>query len=295
MKNNHHTRREFLKATSLGVAAIAMPSCMSTPGTFSETHPFTFAQICDTQLGIGGYAHDLKTFKQAVIQINALKPDFVVICGDLVHTPNERSFADFNKIKAEFDVPCYCVAGNHDVGNKPTRESLQYYREVIGKDYYSFEHKGYVFVFVNTQLWKAPIKHESRKHDSWLNTALELAADKNAGIFIVGHHPLFLMNPDEAEEYPNLPVAKRKELLILFKKQGVIAFLGGHTHKLIDTEYNGIQFVNGETTSRNFDNRPRGFRVWHIMDSRPFKHDFVPLKGLQEIEKAADTAEAGNT
>lgn len=43
---------------------------------------FTFVQLCDTQLGIGGYEHDIKTFKQAVKQINKLNPDFVVICGE---------------------------------------------------------------------------------------------------------------------------------------------------------------------------------------------------------------------
>ena len=45
---------------------------------------FSFAQMCDTQLGMGGYEHDVKTFGLAVTQINKMKPDFVVICGDLV-------------------------------------------------------------------------------------------------------------------------------------------------------------------------------------------------------------------
>ena len=68
-------------------------------GESLETKPFTFVQICDTQLGMGGYEHDINSFKQAVKQINKLKPDFVVICGDLVSTPNDKSFTDFKKIK----------------------------------------------------------------------------------------------------------------------------------------------------------------------------------------------------
>jgi len=280
MNKNNCTRREFLKAASLGVATIAMLSCVSIPGTFSENQTFTFAQICDTQLGFGGYEHDVKSFKQAVKQINALKPDFVVICGDLVNTPNENSFADFNRIKAGFNMPCYCVSGNHDIGNTPTLASLQYYRKVEGEDYYSFEQKGHTFVIVNTQLWKAPVKDESEKHDSWLEATLETAANKSDRIFVVGHYPLFLEKPDEDEEYFNLPVAKRKQLLSLFEKRGVVAVLGGHTHRLLINEYKGIQLVNAETTSKNFDKRPFGFRLWHVGDARPFKHDFVPLEGL---------------
>ena len=280
MNELNSTRREFLKAISLGMAAIATPSCVSVPWKLQEKQTFTFAQICDTQLGMGGYEHDVKTFKMAVTQINALKPDFVVICGDLVNNANDESFADFNKIKAELTVPCYCVAGNHDVGNEPTRESLQYYRRIMGEDYYSFEHKGYLFAFVNTQLWKAPVEGESQKQDSWLEETLQTAANKRTPVFIIGHYPLFLKQANEAEEYMNLPLAKRKELLSLFEKGGVVAVLGGHTHTLLINEHKGIQLINAETTSKNFDKRPLGFRLWHVEDERPFKHEFVPLVGF---------------
>ena len=279
MRTNDHTRRDFLKAIALGTAAISLPRVLLAAEE-SKTKPFSIVQICDTQLGFGGYEHDVNTFKQAVKQINAIKPDFALICGDLVNERNEKSFADFNKIKAGLIVPCYCVSGNHDVGNKPTRESLQYYRKVVGKDYYAFEHKGYVFVIVNTQLWKASVKDESKKHDSWLEATLETAANNGSRIFVVGHHPLFLKKPDEGEKYFNMPPAKRKELLSLFEKRGVVAVLGGHTHKLLINDYKSIQLVNGETTSQNFDKRPFGFRVWHLMDPRPFKHDFVSLEGF---------------
>ena len=280
MNENNSTRRKFLKAAGLGMVAIATSSCVSMPGELSEKKSFTFAQICDTQLGMGGYEHDILTFKKAVSQINALKPDFVVICGDLVNTANEKSFSDFNKIKAELTVPCHCVSGNHDVGNEPSPESLQYYRQVMGEDYYSFEHKGHLFMLVNTQLWKTPTEGESKQHDAWLEKTLEAAAKKRTPVFVIGHYPLFLETPDEADEYFNLPLAKRQELLSLFEKRGVVAVLGGHAHRLLINEYRGIQLVNGESTSKNFDKRPFGFRLWHVAAERPFRHEFVPLAGV---------------
>ena len=280
MKMNHCTRRVFLKVSALGVAAVSVGLFLLIAYASPERKAFTFVQVCDTQLGFGGYEHDVNSFKQAVKQVNALKPDFVLICGDLVNDANEKSFSDFNKIKAGFTVPCYCVSGNHDIGNKPKRESLQYYRKVVGKDYYSYEHKEYTFVIVNTQLWKSPVEGESDKHDSWLKATLETAANKGSRIFVVGHYPLFVKEPDEDEEYMNLPLGKRKELLSLFEKRGVVAVLGGHTHTLIINDYKSIQLVNGETTSKNFDNCPLGFRLWYVGDEIPFKHDFVPLEGF---------------
>ncbi|MBN2374935.1 MAG: metallophosphoesterase [Sedimentisphaerales bacterium] len=274
MNRNTSIQRDLLKITLVALLAGFLTSCASSTDQLAKSSPFTFVQLTDTQLGFGGYEHDVNSFKQAVKQINALKPDFVIICGDLVHSPDEKSFADFKKINAGFTVPSYCVLGNHDAASV---SALQYYRKVIGKDYYSFEHKGYAFVIVNTQLWKAPISPYSEKQDQWLNATLESISKKHLPIFIAGHHPLFLKDPDEKEEYFNLAPEKRHELLNLFEKHNVVAVLGGHTHELVINEYHGIQLVNAETTSKNFDKRPMGFRLWHIGPQRPFVHDFIPL------------------
>ena len=40
----------------------------------SAGEKFSFVQMCDTQLGMGGYEHDVKTFTLAVDQINKMKP-----------------------------------------------------------------------------------------------------------------------------------------------------------------------------------------------------------------------------
>lgn len=278
MSTHKRTRREFLKVTGLGAASMALPSCVAPSGRDSTRQPFTFAQVCDTQLGMAGYEHDVKTFEQAVRQINVLKPAFVAICGDLVHNPDETSFADFNRIKAGFDMPCHCVSGNHDVGNEPTPASLQTYRKAVGDDYYTFVHKGCTFVAVNTQLWKAPVPDETEKHDAWLKATLESAAKATERTFVLGHYPLFLRTVDEEDEYMNLPRARRTELLALYQEHGVVAALGGHTHRLLINEHHGMQLVQGETTSKNFDERPLGFRLWHVGDARPFEHEFVPLE-----------------
>jgi Icc-related predicted phosphoesterase len=262
--------------------SLVLSGCLLSPmGCISQgsaTESFTFVQVCDPQLGWGyGYDNDLNSFKEAVSHINGLQPDFVVICGDMVDNFNDNSVADFIQAQNELTVPSYCSPGNHDVGNAPTVSRLERYRQTFGDDYFSFEHKGYTFVIVNSSLWKAPLAVESEKQDSWLRETLAVAREKNSPVFIVGHHPFYLTNPDEAEEYYNLPPAKRSELLALFEETGVVAVLGGHRHLLLINEYKGIQMVNGETTCRHFDESPLGFRLWHVESSTSIRHEFRPL------------------
>lgn len=243
-----------------------------------EQKPFSFIQLCDTQLGMGGYNHDIATFNQTVKQINLLKPDFVIICGDLVNNANDSSYADFNNIKKLFNMPCYCAPGNHDIGNIPNDTTLSYYRKTIGKDYYDFENKGYAFVITNSQLWKENIKNESKKHDDWFKKTIASIKTKNQPIFVAGHYPLFLKTAIEEDEYFNLPIEKRNELLSMFTKNNVVAYLSGHAHKPLINNYKNIQLVSGEAISKNLDSiSDLGFRVWEVSKDTIFQH-FVSLQ-----------------
>ena len=242
-----------------------------------EQEPFTFVQMCDTQLGMGGYQHDIKTFEQAVQQINALHPDFAVICGDLVHHVSDTAYAEFKRILQGFEIPCHLAPGNHDVGKNPDAKRLAYYRETIGPDYFVFENKDVPFVVTNTQFWKgAAVVGETEKHNNWFHRSLDSLSKKHESVFVLGHYPLFLNSLEEEEKGHNLPLAKRKELLAAFEKNNVKAYLSGHTHRLAINAINDIQLVSGETTSRNFDNNPMGFRLWNVEKDTVF-HQFVPL------------------
>ncbi|NOX67298.1 MAG: hypothetical protein GXO85_16245 [Chlorobi bacterium] len=245
--------------------------------TKEKQEPFSFVQLCDTQLGFGGYEHDVKSLKIAVKQINALNPDFVVICGDLVNNKNDSSYADFKEIIEDLKMPVYNAPGNHDVGNIPTDTSLSYYRKTIGKDYYEFQHNGYSFIVVNTQLWKINLKNESEKFNNWFEETLKDKKDKGYSVFIIGHYPLYVDSLEEDESYHNLPLTKRKEILTLFKQNDVVAYLTGHTHKTVINNYNNTQLVTGATTSRNFDETPLGYRIWEV-SSDSVKNNFDSLQ-----------------
>ena len=238
-----------------------------------------FVQLCDTQLGMGGYEADKIRFELAVKAINALDVDWVVVCGDLVNDgSDDQAVADFKRIATAFTIPVYLAPGNHDVGNEPTVESLGRYRKLQGADYYAAMEHGYKLVIVNTQLWKYPVPLESEKHDAWFTEELLKTARSETPTLIVSHYPPFVATPDEADDYFNLPPEKRKELLARVKGAGVKAWLAGHVHKNIVLEYEGIPVVASATTSKNFDGAPFGFRVWEANEDGTLTHRYEALE-----------------
>jgi serine/threonine-protein phosphatase CPPED1 len=241
--------------------------------------PFTFVQISDTQLGYGGYAHDVDLFRKAVEQINALKPDFVVFCGDFVEDFDQQSVTDFNKIRSGLIAPSYLTPGNHELYYQPTQATLSRYRKIFGKDYFSFTHKGYTFVFADSQLWKSPLKGETEKLDAWFEETLRAAKEAKSPVFVVQHIPIFLKQPNEPEDPDyNLSPARRRELLALMADSGVVAVLGGHTHKAVINNYKGIQLVNTGALSKNDDKSAVGYRIWRVESPKSIKYEFVPLE-----------------
>ncbi len=239
--------------------------------TGEKPESFTFIQLCDPQ---GNWPN----FERAVKQINTLKPkpDFVLVCGDLIKKAGSKEeFETFKRINAGFQMPSYCVAGNHDIGIGASPEKLERYRKLIGKDYYSFEHKNHTFIAVNTQLWIAEDqKEECEKHDAWFRQALRGAAKKQTPIIVFGHYPLFTREIDEEKHYYNVPPGKRVEVLALFQEFHVVAYLSGHTHGNLINKHKGTLLVT--TTATSFGGKPLGFRLWTVRQSR-YEHRLIPL------------------
>jgi serine/threonine-protein phosphatase CPPED1 len=264
-----------------GLLFLLLTLSLAVAATRNETakESFTFVQIADTQLGNGGYEHDLNLFRKAVERINLLKPDFVLFCGDFVDDFDVKSITDFNETKSKLAVPSYLTPGNHELYYQPSAASLNRYRALFGKDYFSFRNKGYTFIMADSQLWKSPLKGETEKFDAWFKEALKSAKDVNSPVFLVQHIPLYLKQPDEPEDPDyNLAPAKRKELFVLMEEYGVVAVLGGHTHKTTINGYNGIQLVNSGSLTKNDDNSPPGFMIWRVESPKSIKHEFVPLE-----------------
>ncbi|MHB8902129.1 MAG: metallophosphoesterase, partial [Thermoguttaceae bacterium] len=272
--------RRSVRRLIAALMVLAFPLAAMVAAGEPASQGFCFVQMGDPQLGFGekGYQQDLENLRKAVRQVNALKPAFAIVCGDLVHTPTPEAYADIKQAIGKMEVPCHSLPGNHDLGHPVKPENLAYYRETIGKDYYWFKHSGCTFVVVDTEFWKAPVAGETEAQDTWFAETLRRAKAESSPVFVAGHHPLFLKAADEKEEYFNIPPDKRAQILRLCKENGVAAVLSGHTHRLVENEYEGIRFLSGEGTAKHFDDRPFGLRLWQVDPSGKCSNRFIPLE-----------------
>lgn len=248
--------------------------------------------MADTQFGFftdnKGVQKETENFEKAIAEANRLRPEFVVVCGDLVNKPGDvEQVGEYKRIASMLNpsIPIYNVAGNHDVGNIPTPESLARYREDFGPDYYAFE-KGDLFaIVVNSSLMKDPdsAREESAMQDEWLQTTLQRAhAMKNKLIVVFMHHSLFLETPNEKDQYFNFAGLNRARYLNLFKDNGVRYVFAGHYHRNALGRAGDLEMVTTGPVGRPLGKDPSGFRIITV-DGQSIKHAYYSLDSIPDV------------
>lgn len=139
--------------------------------------------------------------------INGIRPDFLVLTGDLIYHPKKMVREQlefviehvFNKIETKI----YCNAGNHDTWWLPYPPAIKLFEELINPLRFSFEHKGSLFLFLSlyepfphvegegirfplTRVWDTFDTPESRSFLEELREELEGEYDH---VFIFVHIP----------------------------------------------------------------------------------------------------------
>jgi len=183
------------------------------------------------------FEQETELFEKAIDRANRLGPAFVVITGDMVNEPgNEEQAREAQRIMQKIDqnTGLYLAAGNHDIGDIPTKELLRWYRNRFGKDRYSFDWGKHHFIVINSNIIHQGdnVPQERDKQLDWLKRDLAQAYEKaEVSIIIFMHHPLFLIDSDEEDQYFNIPRQVRKVYLSLFQQYEVKAVFSGHTHQ----------------------------------------------------------------
>ena len=233
--------------------------------------PQFFVQMADPQLGM--YTKDADTLQEeanlnfVVANINRLHPAFVVVCGDLVNkTGDSHQVNTYRRIVKSIDhgIPVYNVAGNHDVGNRPTPASLAEYRKAFGKDYYSFDAGGIRGLVLNSNLIAAPdsAPQETEAQEKWLMQELERARhDHLANVFVFQHISYFLESPDEPDQYFNIPRKIRDRYLARFHEYGVTHIFAGHYHRNAYGMDGNIEMITTGPVGKPLGRDQSGFRI----------------------------------
>lgn len=318
---------------------ITCEQCMPT----RSEHSFVVA--ADTQLGMLRqslcWEVEAAYSRAAVDAINRLKPDFVCVCGDLVemtaslYTGRTKNSSDcrwteeecdavqaqqdkqFREIwsKLDPDVALVCLCGNHDVGNRPTKATIERFKRNYGDDYLSFWANGTFNIVLNSNLFSDPtngVQDLYQEQLVWLRKRLVYARAQHAKcIFVFSHHPWFLYSEDEDElssfspyikdwgegqipdNYFHIPPKYRAAALELFREFQVDAAFCGHFHQNVLSEASfgmkmiitsSLSVVLDSTGNHTKEPQRQGFRLVTIRhdlkgnEASTFDHKFLPLE-----------------
>lgn len=129
----------------------------------ADPDKFSFAIIGDKT---GGGKDKWHVFDRAIAEINALKPDFAIMVGDLIegYTTDlkqiESEWKEFWGHQSPLEIPFIALPGNHDITN---RMMYDYWVENLGRTYSAFTYKECLFLLLNTEE-----RHGlPRSHDGW--------------------------------------------------------------------------------------------------------------------------------
>lgn len=237
----------------------------------SCSNEFEFIQISDPQFGMtsqnNGFAEESALYEKAIEKINALEPELVIITGDLVNDrTNKSQWDEFRKITGFISSrKVLLLPGNHDIGQEPSEADIDKFREMFGNDRFSLKFRNCSFIGFNSNLIKAETPGLEQEQFEWLKNELSKASGARQ-TFLFCHHPFFINDPGEAEEYFNIKPEVRVKYLALFSEYGVDAIFAGHLHKNAASESGKIKMITTSSAGKQLGNDLPGFRLVKVSD-----------------------------
>lgn len=191
-------------------------------------------------------------FESAMDKTNLLRPEFVMSVGDLIEGYTEdralidRQWDEFQSFVERLDMRFYYVPGNHDMA---TAALAQAWRDRFGPAYYSFVHRGVLFLCLNTENGQKPGLGEEQV------SAISRAIDEHPDVrwtLLFMHRPLWLSE----EGQPGRLEFERIERKLAGRPYTVFA---GHFHRYTSHVRNDRRYVVLATTGGGSSLRGRLF------------------------------------
>ena len=270
MKKNGMTRRSFLKNAGTIAAASALPLSIVELAFADSKKNFTFAYISDAHIQhIGGkdfvYNWD-RGLIRAVAETNLLqpKPDFVVFGGDLAQLGTKPELDHGAEMLAKLNYKYHCVMGEHDY----YLDLGEYWSELFGPQYYSWDHKGVHFIVLNSIL-----TYDKWTHERWPTAEqrmLEMAGldNPNGSPFMVGEKQRAWLKKDLAKVKKETPVVlfshspiqkiykgwnfwteDAEEIQGMLKPFNDVTVVYGHVHQIQYNQIGNISFHSAMATA----------------------------------------------
>ena len=252
------------------LALLSSGSCTRKGSNGKEQQAFTFAFMTDIHLERGKNA--VEGFNKAIDEVNKLAPDFVITGGDLIADALGQTYglADslynlYQEVVTGINAPVYNTMGNHEIygiykeaNADPDHPEYgeKMFEKRLGPSYYSFEHKGWKFMIINSiedTKQSSYIGLVDDKQIEWIKEELG-ETDPETPIVLSTHIPFIMAFTQyfRGSTVPNDPwmvVNNSKDVLDLFKGHNLKLVLQGHQHNLECIYIDGIHFINGGAVS----------------------------------------------
>jgi len=275
------TRRTFMKnmAAAGALSATMAETLAAAPGKIkplqkekgSPSEEFYFVHLTDPH--VRKKRRGDEGFRKCLSSIKALKPsvDFVLTGGDLVfdgsYTPKEEylnTLDIFKNLCDESRLSFHHCLGNHDPLGWSSRRKLPVTDPDIGKElilqkmemphpYYSFDHKGWHFVVldsafrVDTPQGPSQSAKLGKEQTDWL--AHDLGAHKDQPTIAVIHVAAFCAwgeitgDPEYNPIKSGMVIQDNKELRLILERHKVKALLQGHSHIGEEYSYKDVWYI----------------------------------------------------
>ncbi len=223
------------------LAALLLPVAWS-----AEPPPLFYAVIADTQKPDDD---PFAQFAWAIEQVNELRPEFVLMPGDLTDTGTDNQYANFMKVAEQCQVPIHYCVGNHGAVPGPDRYRARFTQYTGQPTWYHRVLGGWhLFVLDSPRFVEGKLQHDGeigRQQLSWLSAELA-RTDPCQPILLAEHHPLSV----KADGLQNAD-----ELLELFRRRYLAYTVTAHFHRnRHDADDDGVHhFITG---SLSFSTKP---------------------------------------
>ncbi|MDL2246861.1 metallophosphoesterase [Methanobrevibacter sp. OttesenSCG-928-K11] len=215
-----------------------------------------------SDLHICKYHFNEEVFLKAVDEINELKPDMILLTGDITNEGYYREFLKAKEYLSLFDAPLYAIPGNHDSRNL----GYESFEELIGERSWRLtKNNNFTVIGVDSSSPDVNGGNIGRPQQLWMDSQLdECLNDSNFTIVAMHHHVIPI--PETGRERNVLSDAGDILKTLIDHKVDVV--LCGHKHVANIWEMNGTLFINaGSLSSTKIRGKDlNSYNVYNISD-----------------------------
>ncbi|MEI8338136.1 MAG: metallophosphoesterase [bacterium] len=222
---------------------------------------------------------DAKRVNPLIKKISEIKPDLIIVSGDLTQRATEKEYKDAKKFFRKLDRPIFVIPGNHDIPLinifQRLTDPFKKYKKIISTDLNPFYCDETIAIagINSVRRYKITSGRISSKQISTTEKLLDNLDPKLIKI-VVCHHPLDLpYSAKTIKKHTHGVVSHSKTAMKHFSKIKVDIFLTGHIHQshVADTKrrykidgYGGLIIQAGTAMSKRTRWEPVAFNVLKI-------------------------------